>query len=174
MSLSDPRSLVAVDPGKSACGVALFINERFRAGAYLKAEETFDLGIAVESWVRQHQKRFTLPDTVDVLVVEGQQIYGAVSYANPNDLLPLAYLAGAVFARVPAHARRMPLPRQWKGSLKKELFTRRILSSMRADERIVLEEVDCPKSKLHNVLDAVGLGLWSIGAVRTIDPPEVS
>jgi hypothetical protein len=172
-ALSAPRTVLALDPGKLTCGVALFINESFRAGAFLKADNTFLLGEAVEEWWQQQRTRFTLPALCDTLVCEGQQIYPGMRTANPNDLLPLSYLCGAVQARVKAYQCLMPLPKTWKGSLRKESFTRRILSSLRKDELQILKELKCPESKLHNVVDAVGLGLWHIGAVRTDDPPEV-
>lgn len=171
-SLVEPRSLLCVDPGKNTCGVALFVNETFQVGALLSAESTFDLACVIEEWWYTQRVRFCL-SKCDVLIVEGQQVYGGLGHANPNDLLPLAYLAGAVFARIQATNKQMPLPRQWKGSLKKEIFTRRILSGLRKEELITLDEVACPKAKLHNVVDAIGLGLWFLRAVRTDDPPEV-
>lgn len=167
--LTAPRTVLAVDPGKSTCGVALFVNERFKAGAFLKAEETHKLGLEVEKWWQAQRARFVLPRLCDTLVTEGQQVYPGMRAQNPNDLLPLSFLCGAVQARVEAHQRLMPLPKTWKGSLRKEAFTRRILSRLGADEIQTLKEVKCPESKLHNVVDAIGLGLWVLGAVRVDD-----
>jgi hypothetical protein len=171
--LDTPRTVLALDPGKLTCGVALFINERFRAGAFLKEDDTYLLGLEVEKWWQAHRARFALPRMCDTLVTEGQQIYPGMRAANPNDLLPLAYLCGAVQARIEAHQRLTPLPKVWKGSLRKEAFTRRTLTRLGTDEIQTLKEVRCPESKLHNVVDAIGLGLWVLGALRTSDPSEV-
>lgn len=164
--LGIPPSLLAVDPGKLTCGVALFLSRKLRATAFLKAENTFLLGRAVEDWTREAQQRFLLPDVVDQLVTEGQQVYGGRS-ADPNDLLPLAYLCGAVHVRIRAHQTLMPLPREWKGSLKKEIFTKQILLRLHKDELCIINETKCPASKLHNVIDAAGLGLWALGSLRS-------
>lgn len=172
-ALNAPRTVFALDPGKLTCGVALFVNERFRVGAFLKADNTFLLGKEVELWARAQRERFALPALVDTLVCEGQQVYPGMRAANPNDLLPLSYLCGAVQARIPAHQCLMPLPKTWKGTLRKEAFTRRILSRLGKDEMEILKEVRCPPSLLHNVVDAVGLALWTMGAVRTDDKTEV-
>jgi hypothetical protein len=144
----------------------LFLSRRLRAAAYLKAENTYLLGKAVETWTLEARQRYLLPEVLDQLVTEGQQVYGGRS-ADPNDLLPLAYLCGAVHVRVPAFQTLMPLPREWKGSLKKEVFTKQILMRLHKDELTVINEVKCPPSKLHNVIDAAGLGLWALGSLRT-------
>ena len=171
--LNAPRTVFALDPGKLTCGVALFVNERFRVGAFLKADNTFLLGKEVGTWAKAQSNRFALPEVIDTLVCEGQQVYPGMRAANPNDLLPLAYLCGAVQGRIQAHQCLMPLPKTWKGTLRKEAFTRRILSRLGKDELEILKDVKCPPSLLHNVVDAVGLALWTMGAVRTDELPEV-
>ena len=165
VALSTPPSLLAVDPGKSTCGVALFLSRRLRETAFLKAENTYMLGKAVEDWLATARQRYLLPDVLDQLVTEGQQVYGGRS-ADPNDLLPLAYLCGAIHVRIKAHQTLMPLPREWKGSLKKEIFTKQILLRLHKDELTIINETKCPPSKLHNVIDAAGLGLWALGSLR--------
>lgn len=171
--MTDPRTVFALDPGKSACGVALFVNERLKAAALLKADDTYLLGEEVESWVYVQRTRFGLPDMLDTVVCESQQVYPGMRSRNPNDLLPLAYLCGAVQARLPSYQRLMPLPRTWKGALRKEAFTRRILSRLAPDEMQIVKEIKCAPSVLHNAVDAIGLALWTMGAVRTDEPNEV-
>lgn len=163
--LAAPPSLLAVDPGKSTCGIALFLSRRLVEAAFLKAENTFLLGKAVEDWTEACKKRFMLPEVLDQLVTEGQQVYGG-KLTNPNDLLPLAYLCGAVHVRIKAYQTLMPLPREWKGSLKKEVFTKQILMRLDKAELNIINETKCPASKLHNVIDAAGLGLWALGSLR--------
>jgi hypothetical protein len=169
--LSSPRTILAVDPGKRKCGVALFVNERLTTASLLTADNTFLLGKTVWLWWLKQAEDRVLDPKLDRLVTEGQVVYPGLRTANPNDLLPLSYLCGAVQARVEAEETLMPLPREWKGSLKKELFTRQILSRLHKEELAIVDQVKCPKGELHNVVDAVGLGLWTMGAIR-LHPPK--
>lgn len=168
---SDPRTVLAVDPGKKKAGIALFVNERLVVADLLRADNTFTLGKIAWMWWSREADRAGLDLKVDRLVTEAQEVYPGMKTANPNDLLPLAYLCGFLHAKIEAEETLMPRPREWKGSIQKDIFTRRILSRLHKDEIRIVDGVACPKGELHNVVDAVGLGLWSMGAVR-LNPPQ--
>lgn len=146
------HSLLAVDPGKKACGVAYFEDGVLVRCGLPRGVGAYETALAVASW---HG-----PAAVSDLVVEGQQVYGGRIRADPNDLLPLAQVVGAVFARVPHLNRANPLPRQWKGSVAKDVFTARIRAALTDPEAELLSSLELPKSTEHNVLDAIGLGKW--------------
>lgn len=150
------------------CGVALFVNATLVACDLIQADNTFLLGKHVHLWWVAQRSRFALDDRLSILVTENQQVYPGARSANPNDLLPLAYLNGAVHARIDADETLMPLPRVWKGSVEKSVFTRRILAKLQPDELSIVKGTKCAASKLHNVVDAVGLGLYAIGSVRPV------
>lgn len=150
------RSLLAVDPGKKACGVAYFEDGVLVRCGLPRGVGAYETALAVEGWLTF---RPILP-VIDDLVVEGQQVYGGRIRADPNDLLPLAQVVGAVFARVPHLNRANPLPRQWKGSVAKDVFTARIRAALTDPEAELLSSLELPKSTEHNVLDAIGLGKW--------------
>jgi hypothetical protein len=90
-------------------------------------------------------------------VVEIPRIYPTgKGKGDPNDLIQVAYVAG----RISAGASRVVkvYPYQWKGQVDQEILERRILERLTQWE---LREIPrLPKSTLHNVTDAVGIGLW--------------
>lgn len=53
------------------------------------------------------------------------------------------------------------LPRTWKGTLPKRAMLRVIVAALDADERRLVKALGLPASLVHNVLDAIGLVLWS-------------
>ena len=162
------HTLLAVDPGKTHAGVAFFCNRNLVSAQLITAASPFEVARHVEMWVwllRDKLPKGTITSSgkLNVLVTEGQQIYPGVRAQNPNDLLPLAYVCGAVQARIDAFDRLMPFPREWKGSVPKEVFTRRILQRLDHDALKIISGLKCPAAKKHNVIDAVGLGLWGLG-----------
>ena len=83
------------------------------------------------------------------------------SKASPKDIITLAIRAGewggkvqALFLVTPEYIE----PARWKGSLEKKLCNRLVFERLSQEEKIILG----PK-KNHNVLDAVGIGLFSVG-----------
>jgi hypothetical protein len=98
----------------------------------------------------------------DGVVVELPQVYpGSKSKGDPNDLIRLAFVAGRwVGAGVGVETVK---PRQWKGTIKKEVMLRRILSKLTDEELAMLKALKLPKSKEKEVIDAVGIGLWKLG-----------
>lgn len=58
------------------------------------------------------------------------------------------------------------LPRAWKGQTPKLAFCRRIVRDiMTADERALLRALRLPKTKVHNVIDGIGLFLSAVGRI---------
>lgn len=149
---SEKHSLLAVDPGKKGAGVAYFEDGKLCRCAFPVGAGPYEVALAVSVW--------HLGPVVDDLVIEGQQVYGGFTAQDPNDLLPLAQVVGAVFARVRHHNRHNPLPRQWKGSVAKAIFTERLRAGLTDQEAALLSGLRLPKRTEHNVLDAIGLGKW--------------
>lgn len=53
------------------------------------------------------------------------------------------------------------LPRTWKGTLPKKSMLRLIWERLDVNERAQVKALGLPASLVHNVLDAIGLVLWS-------------
>lgn len=156
-------TILAVDPGKKQCGVAYFAGTDLICCALVKAprehSDTYETALAVAEWFFDRIDPTSPPD---LLVVEHQQIYGGIRSQNPNDLLPLAQVVGGIFARIPHRRRVNPLPRVWKGTTPKEIFSERLRAGLSENERRLLSDLKMAKSTEHNVLDAIGLGKWGL------------
>jgi hypothetical protein len=146
--------ILAIDPGKKAAGVALFTGGHLKACTLARAASPLGVAREVARWA---STRTALPR----LVIENQQVYRGVKQ-DPNDLLPLAQCVGACAALISHVAFDNPLPRVWKGTVKKEIMLMRIQERLTPVERLLLIDA-APKSLLHNVIDAVGIGLWACG-----------
>jgi hypothetical protein len=169
--------IVAVDPGLRGCGVSLVADGgTLLAAFYVANPEKVDdgpdawkgLGRAVAQAVTLRAARLGPALGPVHLVVEWPRFYpeGAVirdagkapRKADPNALLQLAAIDGAVAdALVYATAEKV-WPATWKAQWKKKAHHEAILASLTAQERATIEE--CAKTKRHNVLDAVGIGRW--------------
>lgn len=138
--------VVAIDPGKDA-GLAVFIEGALKAVSLLSSDDKE----ITNPWVAGHK----------VVVCEIPQVYRG-STVNPQSLVTLAYRAGYLTGLVrPTHLVQVK-PTQWKGQIPKDIHHEQILRQLEVGERLVLDQClkNIPKSKHHNVYDAVGLGLW--------------
>lgn len=157
--------LLAVDPGIRACGVSLFDGDELIACALVPntapegasaPSRCAEMAIAVRSWCA----------CVDRVVVEWPQVYRAgraKAGADPNDLLLLAGVAGALASEYGYAVVESVLPREWKGTVAKEVMLERILDRLSPSELVLVDGLGLAKSKRHNVVDAVGIGLWVSG-----------
>lgn len=132
--------MISVDPGVKGCGWALW------GGATL-----IDCGYGE---VPRH-------DSTGLVIELPQVYYGAKQKGDANDLVSLAFAAGKIASRFVCYT--TVKPRDWKGTVKKEVMLKRILSKLTDGELTILKGLGLPKSLEHNVVDAVGIGLHSLG-----------
>lgn len=81
----------------------------------------------------------------------------------------LAYTAGglSLFFKERFNSEiKLIYPKEWKGQVPKDIFLGRIKSRMSEKELMVLDSCSLPKSKEHNVVDAIGIGLYSLGRLK--------
>lgn len=147
-----PTCLFGVDPGKHT-GWAMFWN------GYLVQCGVTDDPLKVPVTVRNMSGQI-------VVVIEEPQIYRTRKMkGDPNDLIPVARLAGRYEERaiVSGAKVRIVKPADWKGQLKKEISHERIFEKLSADEHKVMSAVKCAAGIRHNMLDAIGIGLFGLG-----------
>lgn len=145
--------LVAVDPGLRACGFASFWQGVLIWAQYV--ENAYQGDDRVEMW-RGAQVAFQrLEVAPDMIVVEKPQIYQRSP--DPNNLVDLAIVAGMAVGSWPGAKAYAYWPHEWKGTVPKDVMIERIRSWLTPAELSTLPAL--PKGKLHNVLDAVGLGI---------------
>lgn len=114
------------------------------------------------------------------VIIERPQVYrGRASKGDPNDLITLAIQVGRYTERFEAHGCTVEhvLPHEWKGSVDPDVLCRRIVEALLPREREALFQVlaplarkpveeDLTAGRRHNVIDAVGLGKWSLLRTR--------
>jgi len=94
------------------------------------------------------------------LVIEQPVFYpDGRNKSRPKDLLTLAILAGEIAGlyRRKVEVVEFVTPREWKGSVSKEICHNRM-------ESILTQSEAMPSN--HNAKDAVGIGLWKVGRYR--------
>lgn len=169
--------LLALDPSVRSPGAALFRGGLLIAADRVKVPKQDDQKFAdgarwdlvarlVEAWAGRAQQQIV------ELVFERPQIYTwGKSKGDPNDLVGLAGVAGALVGRLsiasPSLHVSSPTPAEWIGQLPKATKgsalvsprAQRILSRLSPDELALVPDQ-------HDALDAVGLGLWRLGRLE--------
>lgn len=157
-------NLLSIDPGLVCCGWAIWRDSQlFRCGLSRTKGKTLEFRIQV------HAKTFhRMSLMAHVLVIEKPEIYQQrFLKGDPRDLANLAAVVGGIVAAFPSGDARMVYPKAWKGQIPKEVSERRTLSKLSEIEKQVLKKpqvfgapTTAPSSLLHNMMDAVGLGLY--------------
>lgn len=133
--------LVAIDPGNNS-GLSLWQDGRL-ISAYL---------------LQDHAPSIHCVDTETV--VEIPRIYpNGKGKGNPNDLISVTWIAGRLSAFCLSPIR--VFPHDWKGQTPPEILERRILDLLSPEELRNIKS--CPAGLMHNVTDAIGIGLWHLG-----------
>lgn len=139
-------SLTAVDPGENA-GLAFFAGGELVWCAL--ANDDFEIRGA-----------WSVPDH---MVIEIPLYSDQTEGKDPQALIKLAIRAGQWLERIKprvTRARRV-YPGQWKGSVPKKIHNARVIGRLAPSEFARIPKL--PESKLHNVIDAIGLGLFALG-----------
>jgi hypothetical protein len=162
-----PAWLLAVDPSVTATGMAVF-----EAGVLAHARLVENRSTkSIDDWRSMAWGVFYavhFPSSGDA-VIEIPQVYRR-GPGDPNDLVTLAGVAGAIATVVPPviHLHSV-VPAEWKGQVPKPkrasdpyIIEDRVRARLSPEE---LSRVQLPsaRSLQHNVWDACGLGMWHLG-----------
>jgi len=149
--------IVAVDPGAHSIAWAAFEETRLRGCDFDEAGDRQELAGKI------HQRMSRLLRDGFQAVIELPQIYDQRRWrGDPNDLVMVAVTVGMV-AQVMNGRAELVHPHDWKGSRSKEIDHPVTLGLLDETELHILESVKVLKSKHHNILDAIGIGLWKVG-----------
>lgn len=165
--MASTEHLVAVDPGLRGVGLAVFDTQtkQLVRACYAKGAAS---GNGPKAWeavvlaVSAELKGVSIGD----LIMEFPQCYPRASSKVNNDLAQLAAIDGALGEAFTGANPRVVFPAEWKGSLPKEVHHERILRTLSAEEQARICWPSAKKTLGHNVLDAVGLGLFALGRVK--------
>lgn len=162
-------TLISFDPGLREAGLAVFTNGLLTSAFLVRNPNTKDRG--GKAWLE-------MGGTVDIIatmafptgrvplfVSEIPQVYreGKSANVSPDDLTNLTGVVGCVIGFLDPSEVKTYVPAEWKGQVPKDIHNRRIKASLSLDEVRVLDAVKCPASLLHNVIDAIGVGLFELG-----------
>jgi hypothetical protein len=182
--------ILAIDPGVRGCGIALFDGHVLSLARYVKNSSVAEASLpAVVRGMAQSvcgalAVRGVLTSHVRHLVVEWPQVYQGAKQKgrDPNDLLALSAVDGAIAALFPTAICTRYLPREWKGQVPPNECARRIVARLSLDERgrvdrlaefhAALERAIVLRKEVggtdHNTIDAIGIGLKQIGRFEPI------
>lgn len=156
---------LAIDPSLTSSGFAYFEGATLVETRRITARGSDDCKAVRAAQMAARILERAAGYRVTTLVVEWPQIYRATrSKSNPNDLLGLAAIAG-ILASALQHARvRTPTPAEWIGQLPKATRGNAMSSprALRIMSRLTSSECVLVLNQ-HDVIDAVGLALWSMG-----------
>ena len=149
--------LASIDPGVNGAGLAIWDGRELIRACYVspmpfcRPDRLCRVAYQTEIEISR--------TTVDVLprVIELPRVYPGARKNDPNDLVDLACVAGALGNEFTEYV----YPRTWKGQVPKVVMGKRIMSRLSEGEKWNIEK--CPESLKHNVLDAIGIGLWKLG-----------
>jgi len=125
-----------IDPDIHVLSMAMVDENRELLGVHVTKASGFKGLAAAAHMIRQFRKDivdYVYPaDTLVALAVEGQDVgyTGRTNAANPQDLIPLAAVAGGALAAVYARRTYFVKPNMWKGSVPKKIHQRRTLSKV--------------------------------------------
>jgi hypothetical protein len=151
---------LAIDPGVKILGWALFFDGRLiRAGI----SETKVRGPHAGA---MHALTLSgaVPEKVSCVAVELMMSYELkMQKGDQNDLIDLASIGSYVAGRFQPDRITYFTPAQWKGQMPKNVSHRRIEDKLFLPERAVLSTLPTAKTKRHNAMDAIGIGLCDVG-----------
>lgn len=163
-------TLISFDPGLREAGLAVFTNGLLTSAFLVRNPNTKDRG--GRAWRAMGQTVFrtlnsSAPNALisGVFVSEIPQVYreGKSANVSPDDLTNLTGVVGCVIGFLDPSEVKTYVPAEWKGQVPKKIHNDRIEAALNMDEVKVLDAVKCPASLLHNVVDAIGVGLFELG-----------
>ncbi len=152
-------TLLAIDPGKHQCAWALFEKcELSRCDLHTPGQFALNVFPCLDEVIIEIPKVYP-PRSRDGGPMRSRRV-------DPNDLIDVTFTAGVVTGIVYEKTKGPTItnvrPYEWKGQRPKKVdnaFTFKLLYDR---ERQLIEQSKVPKSKRHNLLDAIGIGLWRL------------
>jgi hypothetical protein len=149
--------LLTIDPG--ACTGAAYFRQGRLVWVMCKRFE--------QIW-NDELRQFDLEYAGQHLLIEIPRVYPSGRQpVDPNDLITLAVRAGRLIemSRGQLGTFETCFPSDWKAQVPDDILYKRLESVLSSEERVVVDAYKCAKHTKHNMLDAIGIGLWKLGRV---------
>lgn len=187
----DHGLLLAVDPGLRKSGCAIFEADGERPGGLQTAALVQGLGLhtdaggarmyrageradvlramarAVREWAGAEALKARQPLTR--IAIELPRVRARSSQreekrgVDPNDVVDLAAVVGAILGGMPEIDATVWLPEEWKGGVPKAIHNARAIGRLFPEELIRIPRRPRAKDFDHNIVDAVAIGLHYFG-----------
>lgn len=173
----DANALVAVDPGRHQ-GFAVFVREPewgfvLRACGLVRGTATAGDVSGLAKELREGTRNAVIralwgcgfhPGQSPIAVTELMVWRPEDSRSNPEDLIQVSTVAAATVGALSSDPRFLR-PEQWKATVPQNILENRIHRVLVPRESAVWNDAQkgFPGSLAHNVLDAVGIGLFATG-----------
>lgn len=156
MTTTSPGVVAALDPGVRACGLSVWVDGRLIRAELVRVDTTrWQPAIMAGAVVAAASIDAGLPEA---WLVESPRSYPGREDREEN-LEGLRKVIAALRRIARPGVVRTVAPSAWKGNVPKVVHATRIFGALgQAEARIVPAD--------HNVVDAVGLGLYGLGRVR--------
>lgn len=160
-------SLVTVDPGLRACGVAVFQDGKLAWAKAIRGPETGRgpaLWRALGAVVLDELDRQYVTITFGHLVVETMQVHTtATSKGDPDDLLELQGVASAVACGVPGWwSVEGVLTRDWNGQVPSSVRRERTKKWVADNGWLDRVDLNTTARFQQDIWSAIGIGRWKI------------
>ena len=138
--------LLAIDPGRTT-GWAYFFDGQLQ-----------------KAWACSQEEALVAQLHVSDVLIEKPCWYGKDNKVDANDLISLGVFVGQLKQLYESRDAMvgLVLPVTWKGTVPKKIHNERVLDALTSEERLRLPFRLRAKDYDHNMLDAVGLGLWKL------------
>jgi hypothetical protein len=174
--------VLGIDPDLHSTGWAVYDGKEVVAVGCIKVPRKLT-GMGAIGTMMMAAKGECWGGVVDVLVVEGQELYLG-NTKNTRSILDLALCAGTIMGVVytgsGAKYVLCPKPAEWKGQVPKHIHHRRILDGLGVAYALVGTTVVPEKTSLHllpggatlkngdwkHVTDAIGLAIWGAEKIK--------
>lgn len=160
------RLIIGIDPGINNTGLCAMLDGVVLSVALIRRSYDALAANAKDQCYWLNDFRFNVHKSLDarsqtvipprpVFVVEMPRIYPT---SNGNDIVDLAFMAGALLARGMEYGEGFVVyPHQWKGNVPKDIHNNRMLAAMPELETSLAQFL---KSKREHIIDAAGIALW--------------
>lgn len=161
-----PELLVCFDPGQTV-GVSVWIKQKLVFCGYGKIDKYLDQKNILNNVYSGDLAGGTL-------IVERPMSYslkGKRMLVNPNDLLQTDFRAGLLsgyYLGMGMDLEEIRPPSLWKGQVPDDVILERVLEKTSDKERELIGEAKSARAKKldHNMVDAIGMGLWRLNRWR--------
>lgn len=165
------KYLITFDCGLSYVGAALYDFEKQSLIDCYYIDTGIDAREEAEQTADLVKKIFLTFQTFlehTLIVVEYPEQYSHTP-APRSSVQGLACTGGGIVSMLKKDSNKVEfvLPKTWKGQVPKDIMLNRIVAKLSDTEKQILESKNYIKSKKHNVIDAIGLGLFKLNRLRS-------